>query len=157
MSVRPPHPEATNTLGDPKERIELVIANRLEELARVSESVDQLVASHRLPAEAGTDLNIALDEVLANVLEHAYDDAGVHEIRIALCAYPQAVVVQVEDDGRPFDPLAVPAPDPAVSAAEGRIGGRGILFVRSLMSEVRYQRADGKNRLTLTRVFGASH
>ena len=157
MSVRGPQSGAKEIRGDPQERIELVIANRLEELARVSESVDRLVARHRLPEDAGADLNIALDEVLANLLQHAYDDAEVHEIRIALSAYPRAVVVEVEDDGRPFDPLVVPPPDRAALSTGSRIGGRGILFVRSLMSEVRYQRADGKNRLTLTRIFEASN
>jgi anti-sigma regulatory factor (Ser/Thr protein kinase) len=142
--------------GNPVERVEIVIANRLEELARVAGDVDRLVARHGLPADVGADLNVALDEVLANVLEHAYDDAGAHQIRIALCVYPQAVLAEIEDDGRPFDPLGAPPPDRAASLAESRIGGLGIHFLRSLMSEVTYRREDGKNRLTLAKVFGAA-
>ena len=51
-----------------------------------------------------------------------------------------------EDDGKPFDPLLVPAPD---LGAKGRIGGVGLHFVRNLMDELEYARLDGINRLRM--------
>jgi serine/threonine-protein kinase RsbW len=142
--------------GEPVASIELVISNRLEELARVSECVDRLVAQHGLPGDVGADLNVALDEVLANLLEHAYTDSDAHQIRVTLSVYPQTVLAEIEDDGRPFDPLAAPPLDSAAALAEGQVGGWGIHFVRKLMSDVAYRRDDGKNHLTLTKVFGAA-
>ena len=62
---------------------------------------------------------------------------------------PEALEAEVEDDGRPFDPLGVPAPDLQAPLPERRVGGLGIHFVRRLMSEVRYARVDGRNRLVL--------
>ena len=54
-------------------------------------------------------INLALDEVLTNVISYAYDDAGAHEIEVRLEVEGEDVVVEVTDDGRPFDPLSVAA------------------------------------------------
>ena len=96
-------------------------------------------------------MNVALDEVLTNVLSHAYDDAGAHEIRIVLAVYPGALQAEVEDDGRPFDPLTVAPPDRTAPLAERNVGGLGIHFVRNLLSDVAYQRIGDRNRLVLTK------
>jgi anti-sigma regulatory factor (Ser/Thr protein kinase) len=141
------------TIGPPLERIEMVIANRLDELAQVTARVDDLAARRNLPRDAAADVNLALDEVLTNVLNHAYDDAGAHEIRIVLAVYPSALQVVVEDDGRPFDPLTIAPPDRAAPLAERKLGGLGIHFVRNLMSELTYRRVGERNRLVLTRNF----
>jgi serine/threonine-protein kinase RsbW len=58
----------------------------------------------------------------------------------------------VEDDGKPFDPLAAPAPD--LTSAQRELGGVGLHFVRNLMDEVTYTRRDGINRLRLTKRLG---
>jgi anti-sigma regulatory factor (Ser/Thr protein kinase) len=138
------------TTSDPAlERIEMVIASRPEELARVAERLDDLGVRRGLPRDAVADMNVALDEVLTNVFSHAYDDAAAHEIRIVLAVYPDALQAEIEDDGRPFDPRTVPAPDRGAPLAERKVGGLGIHFVRSLMSEVTYARVGGRNRLVL--------
>ena len=144
-------------LGPPLERVEVMIASRPEELARVTARLDDLAARRGLPPDAVADMSVALDEVLANVLSHAYDDAGAHEIRIALAVYPDALRAEIEDDGRPFDPLTVAAPDRATPLAERGVGGLGIHFVRSLMSEVAYRRIGDRNRLVLTKALVAGH
>jgi serine/threonine-protein kinase RsbW len=137
--------------GPPLERLEMVIVDRPEELARVTARLDDLAARRGLPHDAVADMHVALDEVLTNVLSHAYDVAGAHEIRIVLAVYPGALEAQVEDDGRAFDPLAVAPPDRTAPLAERRIGGLGIHFVRNLLSELAYQRIGDRNRLVLTK------
>jgi serine/threonine-protein kinase RsbW len=141
------------TTAPPLERIELVIANRVEELARVAARLDDLGMRRGLPRDTVADLHVALDEVLTNVLSHAYDDGGTHDIRIVLAVYPDALQAEIEDDGRPFDPLAAPPPDRSAPLAQRKVGGLGIHFVRSLMSELVYERIDDRNRLVLTRSF----
>jgi len=149
MKRRTPGASPAASRGPPLERIEMVIANRPEELARVAARLDELAARRGLPPDAVADMNVALDEVLANVLSHAYDDTGVHEIRVALSVYPDALQAEVEDDGRPFDPLTVAPPDRTAPLAERQIGGVGIHFVRQLMSELAYRRIGDRNRLML--------
>ena len=62
---------------------------------------------------------------------------------------------EVEDDGRPFNPLTAPAPD-LTSAVEDRpVGGLGIHLVRSLMEQVDYRRESGKNHLIMSKRLSA--
>jgi sigma-B regulation protein RsbU (phosphoserine phosphatase) len=130
---------------------ELVIRNDRDELGRVARALDELGARHRLAQDVVTDMHVALDEVLANIIGHAYADREAHEIRVALEVSPQALEATVEDDGRPFDPLTVATPDRSAPLRSRRVGGLGIHFVRNLMTGVAYSRVGDKNRIVLTK------
>ena len=55
----------------------------------------------------------------------------------------------LSDIGKEFDPTQAPDADVTLSAEERQIGGLGIFLFRQIMDEVKYQRIDGKNTLTL--------
>lgn len=100
-------------------------------------------------------VEVALDEVLANVVHHGLagrGDAARVELELRFApGDPPCCEIRVEDDGPEFDPLAAPAPDTSLGVAEREIGGLGIELVRRLMDEVHYERKDGRNRLRLVR------
>jgi len=130
---------------------ETSIRNRRDDLARVTRIVDELAASHHLTAGVVADVNVALDEVLTNIITYGYDDDRVHEIRIRLTVDDDAIEAEVLDDGRPFDPTAISGPDRSTSLRERRVGGLGMHLVKNLMSEVVYSRSGDRNRLVLKR------
>jgi len=112
------------------------------------------LGGHDLPPALVYRLELILEETLMNRLWHAWPDGGDHLTRLTLALQPDAVVLTVEDDGLPFDPLqAEPPPRPA-SLADARPGGLGLLLTRKAASTCRYARiggaAAGINRLTLT-------
>ncbi len=144
----PPHPSGSVAA----DRLELVIGNRVPELARVFAAVDE-VARGRVPAQAADDLKVALDEIVSNVIAHGYTDGAPHEIRVTIALDTARIVALVEDDGVAFDPLAVPPPDLAADAGQRPVGGLGIHLARGLMSDVHYQRVAGRNVLQLARSF----
>ena len=126
---------------------EIRIDNTMAEIARVAALVDSFGAEHRLLNEVVVALNVSLDEILNNIISYAYEDAGRHDIFVRLELRPGKVEVIVEDDGKPFDPLAVAIPNPRIkSRAEG---GAGLQFVRNLTDELTYVRRDGINQLRL--------
>jgi serine/threonine-protein kinase RsbW len=129
----------------------ITIANRASELKRVAALADELAAANGLPPDAVADLQVALDEVLTNIIKYGYSDAAAHEITVRLSVEDDAILGEVEDDGRFFDPLAMPGPDLAAPLRERRAGGVGIHFVRRLMSEVSYRRVAAGNRLKFRR------
>jgi serine/threonine-protein kinase RsbW len=61
------------------------------------------------------------------------------------------VTLTVEDDGPPFDPLSLPAPDLSASLDGRPVGGLGVFLVRKVMDAVRYQRREASNLLTLSK------
>ncbi|HSE02134.1 MAG TPA: ATP-binding protein [Burkholderiales bacterium] len=128
---------------------ETTIRNRREELTRVVEAVNRLAAEHHLIAEVVKDMQVALDEVLSNIVDYGYADDAEHEIRIRLRLLDNVLEATIEDDGVPFNPLDRGAPDTRAPLRERRIGGVGLHFVKNLMSEVRYDRVGNRNRLVL--------
>ncbi len=59
------------------------------------------------------------------------------------------ITVEIEDDGRAFDPFDAPPPDLTSSIEERAIGGLGVHLVRSLTDDASYERRDGRNIVTL--------
>ena len=128
---------------------EIAIENRLAELRRVARLVDDLGLHWHLPADTIADLQVALDEILTNIVSYAYDDAATHRIGLSLSRDEAGVHVVVEDDGKPFDPFSVAAPDHSGGLRERRVGGLGIHLVRALMNMASYDRHGDINRTTL--------
>jgi anti-sigma regulatory factor (Ser/Thr protein kinase) len=64
-----------------------------------------------------------------------------------------SVVLAVEDDGVPFNPLQAQEVDIGTPPEERRVGGLGIHIVRNVMNELKYTRQDGRNRLVMRKRF----
>ena len=71
--------------------------------------------------------------------------------RIRLSLAGNGVWVEFSDQGRAFDPASAPPPDLDSPLESRRIGGLGVHLVTQLMSDIRYQRSNGWNRLTMRR------
>ena len=131
--------------------VAITITNAAIELARVSALAGQFAAANRLSSDVVADLHVALDEVLTNIIKYGYTDNRAHEISIQLSIEDGVLVAEIEDDGRPFDPLILPEPDLKAPLRERRVGGVGIHFVRKLMNDVSYRRMADRNRLVFKR------
>jgi serine/threonine-protein kinase RsbW len=90
----------------------------------------------------------ALDEILSNVVRHGHG-AG-RPMVISAWHRADRVEVEVADGNSPFDPLSLPAPETGGSLEERRPGGLGIMLVRALSDDVRYERRAGRNHLIVT-------
>jgi serine/threonine-protein kinase RsbW len=91
----------------------------------------------------------ALDEVLSNVVRHAYRERP-GTIDVALAREAGIVLLDVVDAGPPFDPLSLPPPDTSAPLEERKVGGLGIALVRALADDVRYERRDDRNHFSMT-------
>jgi len=97
-------------------------------------------------------VKLALEETMSNVAAHAYRGGG-GRIRVAAAVDPEAISVEVRDDGPEFDPLKEePKPPPSGGPEEWAVGGLGLRLVRSMVQGLDWAREDGKvNRLRMTR------
>jgi anti-sigma regulatory factor (Ser/Thr protein kinase) len=106
------------------------------------------------------NLDLCINEALTNIIDYGYDDSENKasstprwiRVRITLRGTQvemQIVEMQIEDDAKPFDPLAYTLAELATDLATAPVGGLGIRLIRNLMAECTYQRRDNKNILTL--------
>ena len=126
-----------------------VLRNDLAEVSRIVDRFGAFARSNDLPDTLRQQMAMAFDEVVANIVSYGYDDDAEHQIAVRVDLDGGVLVVTVEDDGKPFDPLAQDDPDVTVGLDEREIGGLGIFLVKELMDEVTWERRADRNVLVL--------
>src|SRR5688572_14191632 len=121
------------------------LVNRLPEIERVARLVEDFAQRHGVPAAVVHDVNLSLEEVLANVMSYGYEDEAEHTIEVRVTLERDHVAVRVEDDGFAFNPLEAPPPNLAAGAQARSRGGLGLHLLRSLMDTLDYRRDGRRN------------
>ena len=129
--------------------LEIILKNRPEEKRRLLAALESFAGAHELPKAVFRAADLVLEEHLTNVMSYAYDDQQEHEIRVRLEASASQLVIEVEDDGKAFDPTQAPEVDTSLPLDQRPIGGLGIHFIRRCMDEARYQRRANRNILRM--------
>lgn len=129
----------------------LTITSRPENLSRVAEFIAEVAANFGMTDQETYNIQMAVDEAVTNIIEHAYEgDEG--PIEIIAERHGDDFVVKLRDRGKPFDPDTVNEPDVSASLEDREIGGLGLYFMRRLMDEVTFHFSDaGWNELTMVR------
>ena len=127
------------------------LSNRLEEIERLARVIEAFCAKHQLPDAIAFAFNLSLDEVVTNIVSYAFTDVQQHPIDVRLRLDAGVLHAEVNDDGRPFNPIDVPTPDLDAPIDERRIGGLGIHIVREMMDSLEYNREEDRNILRLSK------
>lgn len=97
---------------------------------------------------------LAIEELFVNIAQYAYPDTdGWVCIRVG-SKDAATTVIELIDEGIPYDPTAKEDPDITLPFKQRGIGGMGIFMAKNIMDEMRYKRIEGKNHLTLIKCFG---
>jgi anti-sigma regulatory factor (Ser/Thr protein kinase) len=106
-------------------------------IPRVSEGVQQLLATKQWPEEEIAKVELALQEALANAIRHGCKGDPTKQVQCVLtCNANQEIVIVVRDPGPGFDPSAVP--DPLAGDNIFKASGRGVFLINQLMDEVAF-------------------
>ncbi|HSQ93534.1 MAG TPA: ATP-binding protein [Methanoregula sp.] len=128
--------------------IDMTIGSDLKEIPAVSERLEGALAAYGFSPESILDTQLAVEEVITNVIMHGYKGPG-GEIRISCRFARDDAEIRITDTAPPFNPLTLPEPDLGGDLGDRKIGGLGVYLVRQVMDEVRYRREDTRNILTL--------
>jgi sigma-B regulation protein RsbU (phosphoserine phosphatase) len=147
---------AVHYFGDPtgdadQRRLDLVLKNQVQEIGRAVEAFEEFSQRNQLPVPAMRAMNLALDDLLNNVVSYAYEDETEHEIHVHIELGENRVTATIRDDGRPFNPFGSMNPDTSESLEEREVGGLGIHLVEKIMDEVDYHRRINENVVTVVK------
>ena len=120
-----------------------------DHLALFLSFVEVIVDRFGLEAPVAQRLKLVVEEAATNVVRHAYARGVDGDLTLVADVDDAAVVVTLEDEGRPFAPEDAPLPDLSSGWEERQVGGLGWHLIRELADDVRYASVDGRNRLTL--------
>ncbi|MGH9675450.1 MAG: ATP-binding protein [Bryobacteraceae bacterium] len=136
---------------------EISARNDIAELPALGQFLARFWSEQHLPAEPAMDVNLAMEEVFANVVRYGYRDDAEHRIVVRVTLEGDVIAITVEDDGVAFDPLHAPPLQISGPPGELRVGGLGIHLVRHLMDNLEYRRDGNRNRLVMKkRIRGAA-
>jgi serine/threonine-protein kinase RsbW len=125
-----------------------ILATQVE-LKRVVGRVEAFCLANRLPEAASNLMNLALDEVLSNIQKYGYEAAEGGPIEIELTYSNNKLTAAVSDRGGAFNPLGLELPAATGPLQSRKEGGLGILFLKTLLDSVVYERIGGQNKITL--------
>jgi anti-sigma regulatory factor (Ser/Thr protein kinase) len=125
--------------GRPQESVAVLkIKALLEHVPLAIEFVTKSARMVQLDDQELYQLQLAVDEACANVVEHAYQGAEPGDMEIACFVDDQEFTIQVRDWGRGFDPDNVLEPDVDAPLERRTLGGLGLFLVRQVMDRVEF-------------------
>ena len=127
----------------------IILANDIAEVGRLAQFVDEVGEVFSLAPDIVFNLNLVLEEAVVNIINYAYPKEEHQFIYLSASLCEDSIVFVLTDTGKEFDPTIAPEADITLSAEDRPIGGLGIFLIRQIMNEVKYERIDGKNFLTL--------
>jgi anti-sigma regulatory factor (Ser/Thr protein kinase) len=134
------------------QRWSIELKTDLSEIGRMSEWIEKFGARHDLAADMVFQLNLALEEIVTNVISYAFDDDEEHEVEVDLSVNGNALEAVVKDAGEAYDPTDAGPPDLEAPVEDRPVGGLGVHLVKEMMDEVSYSRVGDKNVLSLKKL-----
>ncbi|MDE0203746.1 MAG: ATP-binding protein [Rhodospirillaceae bacterium] len=129
--------------------LELSLVNDLQEIGAAAARIDAFCEQREITSQIAYAVNLSIDEILTNTISYGYDDDEQHRIGLSLSMEGDVLVIEIVDDGRAFDSSLERDPDIDASLEERSLGGLGLFLVQQLMDDVKYQRRDELNVITL--------
>ena len=111
----------------------------LENVPLAIECVTEWAQKAGFDERALYEIQLAVDEACANVVDHAYQGADPGDIEVSCCLDDQILTVQVRDWGTGFDLTSVADPDLDAPLEERILGGLGLFLVRQVMDDVQFK------------------
>lgn len=118
---------------------------------QAGECLLEQVPFHSDPEETRYNTLLAVQEMLTNVLRHAYGGDETLPVKLRYECTADAFAVTIMDKGEAFDPREHRAQILDDAEMPSSAGGYGIMIATMVMDEVDYARVDGWNVLTMTK------
>lgn len=135
-----------------EKKLTLTVPSSTENLALIRDFVTSVGRQARMSDVDISNLELAVDEACANVIEHAYGHDRTKEVTIRAIFDENEMRISVIDSGRGFDPSQVQSETLDQLINERKSGGLGMRLIKTLMDDVRYEIVPGqKNELHMTK------
>ena len=129
--------------------MQLEIKNKVSEIQKLEAFIEAMCAQWKIGGEEQQKINLAMEEIVANIINYGYKDKKEHAINISANFKNKVLSIRIEDDALAFNPLEhkhdLGLNKPIV---ERDPGGLGIFFVKKMMDRIEY-RYDGKHNILI--------
>ena len=134
---------------DNRTQAEAMFPARLSAWRSAREFLERFCVGASISRRPSLQLNLILEELFTNTVNHGHRGDCDFLIRISLTAREFDVAVTYSDQGPPFNPLAMAKAQLDVPLDEREIGGLGVHLTTELTTASDYAYVYGRNRLRL--------
>jgi anti-sigma regulatory factor (Ser/Thr protein kinase) len=134
--------------------LQLTLDKDLADLDRLITAGLDLLEYHQVPPKETYAVRLALEELYTNAVKFTRQAPYSDAVRVALSVEDQEILLSLEYEGPPFDPREAPEPDLDKPLAERKVGGLGLMLVRSMVDDLAYSHVTGTNRIEVTIAIG---
>lgn len=120
------------------EALRLVLDNDMAAIEAGRREIRDWLDPAKLTPKATNRWEVIFEEVVSNIVRHGFSPGTAHTIVIEAARTAETLEFTFDDDGRPFDPVAAPAPAPLRSLETAPLGGLGVALVRRLSVAISY-------------------
>jgi serine/threonine-protein kinase RsbW len=129
------------------DQLRLRIHSDPAQVAEARRAVEGFAAACGMGPQAVAEIGLCVNEALANIIRHAYDQRPGEPIAITLTPADGCLRIELRDWGSGIDPRSLPQPryNPLTP------GGLGLICIESMMDRVEYQPQEQGMLLVMTR------
>jgi len=140
----------------PEHGASLITTATLDNFGQIESFIMQHIEESGCPPKPTNHILIAVEELVVNVCSYAYPDAtpenpGPLRVHFTWQSQTNTIVIEIGDDGVPFNPLEKDDPDRPGTIEEAKIGGLGLLMTKKLMDDIEYVREGIANVTIITK------
>ncbi len=128
-----------------EETVELKLPSRIEAIGEAAAAVADAARRLGFAEDALFGIDLAVREAVTNAVLHGNRQDENVPVEIGMAGTDEGLTVTVRDRGEGFDPSHLP--DPTAEENILKASGRGILFMRTFMDEVAWERPAGGGTL----------
>jgi serine/threonine-protein kinase RsbW len=118
--------------------VELKLPSRIEAIGEAAEAATDAARRLGFAEDALFGIDLAVREAVTNAVLHGNRSDESKPVEIGVAGTDEGLVITVRDQGEGFDPGTVA--DPTAEENILKASGRGILFMRTFMDEVTWER-----------------
>ena len=130
-----------------------MLRNDIREMGRIIEAVSAMADSAACSPVVAHDVILAIEEIFSNIVFYGFGDDLDHHISLELFVEERSLILVLQDDGIPFNPLNVQVGGRDKPLEERDKGGMGIILAKNLMDRMDYRREQGSNILRMEKRF----
>lgn len=138
-----------------KAKVELLLTGSMDHLRlawQTGETLVEPLAFREDPEGTRYNVLLALQEMVTNVLRHAYGGDEDNPVRIEFHVDEDSFKVVLCDRGKAFNPLEHKLTPEELEEMPEEAGGYGILITTMVMDEVAYERDGDWNKLSMCKM-----
>ncbi len=92
-------------------KLKLTLNNDISEIARMLDEIDKWANKIVIPKDVIRDVNVALDDLITNIILYAFQDKNKHNIYLEIWREDKTIKAKIKDDVVEFNPLQLAPPD----------------------------------------------